>query len=99
MPLLIQVVTETNLLAKSEEFEKAIGQGDRLSLVMYCDEKVIGATVEEEQETWAFLKVLFDDDARRCAHGFPPPFRTPFLHPMTGYALSNWHQRKHNYAA
>lgn len=63
-----QVVTDGDLVARSESFEQAIAGGDRSSLRCFCATKgaEAGATgSQDEAETWAFLSVLFEDDARR----------------------------------
>ncbi|PNH06272.1 Protein transport protein Sec31A [Tetrabaena socialis] len=72
-----QVVTEQELVARSEGFEAAIQGGNLQTLREYCGGKrseLSTATAEaaeapeasQEAETWAFLSVLFEgDDARR----------------------------------
>lgn len=68
-----QVVTETELVSRSEAFEAAIQGGNLTTLREFCANKraalLAGGPVaesEQEAETWAFLSVLFEgDDARR----------------------------------
>ncbi|KAG2498995.1 hypothetical protein HYH03_003181 [Edaphochlamys debaryana] len=70
-----QVVTETELVTRSEGFEAAIQGGNLQTLREYCNNKRAALAVEgapetpeskQEAETWSFLSVLFEgDDARR----------------------------------
>ena len=46
-----------------EEFETAIAE--KANIPAYCEAKAAGSASEEEAETWSFLNVLFQDDARR----------------------------------
>lgn len=61
------MVTEHELVARSEAFEQAIAGGDRSALCRYCDAKAaeVGGKAPEEAETWAFLGLMFAEDARR----------------------------------
>jgi protein transport protein SEC31 len=67
------IVTEQELVARSETFESAIAGGNLQTLREYCKNKRVafasgGEAPEtaQEAETWAFLSVLFEgDDARR----------------------------------
>lgn len=62
-----QVVTEQELVTRSEAFEGAIQGGNLGTLRAYCAGKVAAAGAGQEAETWQFLSVLFEgDDARRC---------------------------------
>jgi hypothetical protein len=60
-----QVVTEEALVARSEQFDEAIHGGDRAAMVAFCDAKAAAAS-GDEAESWAFLRVLFEADSRRC---------------------------------
>ncbi|EFJ51095.1 hypothetical protein VOLCADRAFT_120559 [Volvox carteri f. nagariensis] len=69
-----QVVTEQDLVSRSEGFEAAIQGGNLQTLREYCCTKravlssadIQSAEAKQEVETWAFLSVLFEgDDARR----------------------------------
>ncbi len=66
-PCTRQVVTEQGLVARSEEFEHIISSADRTALRTFCATKQqeAAAAAPEEAETWSFLSVLFEDDARR----------------------------------
>ncbi|KAL3683229.1 hypothetical protein R1sor_001251 [Riccia sorocarpa] len=71
------LVTEEDLVKQSTEFEKAIADGDRTAMRTFCDLKAETARSEDEQQTWKFLKVMLEDDARKklLAHlnfGVPP---------------------------
>ncbi|CAM6099177.1 unnamed protein product [Calypogeia fissa] len=59
------LVTEEELVKKSTEFETSIAGGEKPVLRGFCESKAEKAGSEEEKETWSFLKVMFDDDARR----------------------------------
>ncbi|GIL46865.1 hypothetical protein Vafri_3734 [Volvox africanus] len=69
-----QVVTEQDLVLRSQGFEAAIQGGNLQTLRDYCTTKRTALSSAEKQsaegkhevETWAFLSVLFEgDDARR----------------------------------
>jgi protein transport protein SEC31 len=60
-----QVVTENALVQHSEAFEASIAGGDRAALRDFCNHKAAAAAAGEEAETWTFMGVLFEDDARR----------------------------------
>jgi len=63
-----QVVTEQNLVTHSEAFETALAGGDRSTLKEFCAQKAAaaaGAHANDEVETWTFLGVMFEEDARR----------------------------------
>lgn len=51
-------------MSRSESFEQAIAGGDKNALKQFCDSKA-GDTSGDEAETWSFLSVLFEEDARR----------------------------------
>ncbi|GFH08887.1 WD_REPEATS_REGION domain-containing protein, partial [Haematococcus lacustris] len=70
---LSQVVTERELVARSEAFEAAIAGGDKTTLLSYCEVKAKagkaadvssmqpgGSGSQEDGETWAFLSLLFE---------------------------------------
>lgn len=54
---LTSVVTEKEILDRSERLEEVINSGQ---FTNFCDEKVQTASTEEEKATWSFLQVLFD---------------------------------------
>ncbi|GAV89261.1 WD40 domain-containing protein/SRA1 domain-containing protein/Sec16_C domain-containing protein [Cephalotus follicularis] len=56
------LVLEDSLVSRSSEFEAAIQNGDRSSLRVLCDRKSQESECEDDQETWGFLKVMFEDD-------------------------------------
>lgn len=65
---LSQVVTEQQLVEHSEAFENAIVGRDRAALQDFCSRKAAVAAAggsTEESETWTFMGVLFEEDARR----------------------------------
>lgn len=64
MRWLLQVTTEQELVQRSQQFEAAIRGGDRTALAGFCDAQAGGAA-PDAAETWRFLKVHFEDDARR----------------------------------
>ncbi len=57
-------MTEPELVSRSESFEQAITGGDKNALKQFCDSKA-GTVKGDEAETWSFLGVLFEEDARR----------------------------------
>jgi protein transport protein SEC31 len=59
------LLTEEGLVKRSSEFEEAIAGGDRTALKSYCESKVSAATSEDDRETWNFLKIMFDEEARK----------------------------------
>lgn len=67
-PRCCQVITEQGLVQHSESFESAIAGGDRTTLQSFCGQKATAALsrgLADEAETWTFLSVLFEEDARR----------------------------------
>lgn len=60
-----QVITEQRLVEASEHFEAA-AHGDRAMLRAFCEHKA-GEVSGAEAETWAFLRILFEDNATECA--------------------------------
>ncbi|KAG1669386.1 hypothetical protein FOA52_004037 [Chlamydomonas sp. UWO 241] len=61
-----QLVTEQELVQRSEAFEVAIAGGDRGALAAFCAEKGASAAgTPDEAETWSFLSLLFEGDGRR----------------------------------
>eukprot|EP00798_Chlamydomonas_sp_ICE-L_P021383 gene21383-28331_t len=56
---LSQVVTEHDLIKKSETFEQAIAGGEKETLQSFCQAKAETLT-GEEGETWSFLGLLFE---------------------------------------
>ena len=61
-----QVVTEAGLIGRSDEFEAAISSPEKGALADFCAAKSGAAKSEDEAEAWAFMRVLFQDDPRRC---------------------------------
>ena len=59
-----QLVTEHDLISRSESFEAALAGGDKGALQSYCSGKAT-TTAGEEAETWSFLGLLFEEDGRR----------------------------------
>eukprot|EP00245_Coleochaete_scutata_P005204 TRINITY_DN18571_c0_g2_i1.p1 TRINITY_DN18571_c0_g2~~TRINITY_DN18571_c0_g2_i1.p1 ORF type:complete len:1125 (-),score=228.11 TRINITY_DN18571_c0_g2_i1:535-3909(-) len=59
------VVTEEALLERSAKFEEAVAGSEKEVMKSFCQSKAAVAMSEEEKETWSFLGVLFEDDARR----------------------------------
>ena len=53
-------------MGRSEEFEAAISSPERGALADFCAAKSGAAQSEDEAEAWAFMRVLFQDDPRRC---------------------------------
>jgi hypothetical protein len=68
------VVTEPDLVARSETFEAALAGGDRSALQAFCMDKAAAAAAAasaagpqpnveqaaaEEAETWSFMSLLF----------------------------------------
>jgi len=58
------VITEQRLVEASEHFEAA-AHGDRAMLRAFCEHKA-GEVSGAEAETWAFLRILFEDNATEC---------------------------------
>ncbi|KAK6240177.1 hypothetical protein QUC31_005646 [Theobroma cacao] len=56
------LVTEDSLVSRSSEFESAIQNGERSSLRALCEKKSQESESQDDQETWGFLKVMFEDD-------------------------------------
>ncbi|XP_023523553.1 protein transport protein SEC31 homolog B-like [Cucurbita pepo subsp. pepo] len=56
------LVMEHSLVTRSSEFEAAIQNGERSSLRVLCDQKSRISDLEDDRETWGFLKVMFEDD-------------------------------------
>lgn len=65
----LQIVTEPKLVVQSQAFEEATRGGDRDAMIAFCGNKA-AAAAGDEAETWAFLRVLFESDARRCESHF-----------------------------
>jgi protein transport protein SEC31 len=58
-------VATTETAAVSFEFEGAVSAGNNESLKGFCDAKRDETMGGEDEETWGFLGILFEDDARR----------------------------------
>ncbi|XP_062899524.1 protein transport protein Sec31A isoform X2 [Mobula hypostoma] len=56
-----QVVTESELLSRSNELQNTIHSG---SFVEYCQSKINAAQTDFERNVWGFLKVNFEKDHR-----------------------------------
>ena len=57
----LQVATETELITRSETFEQAMKEN---ALAQFCDYKV-SSCEGEDQETWLYLRILFEADPKR----------------------------------
>ena len=53
-------------MEESAAFEGAIVGGDRNAVAALCEARAATAASGEESETWAFLRLSFKDDSRRC---------------------------------
>ena len=60
----VQVVTEPEVAEQSAHFEQAMVGGDPTALLGLCDAKAEGLP-GDEGETWAFLRIHFQQDPRR----------------------------------
>ncbi|KFK35498.1 hypothetical protein AALP_AA5G292600 [Arabis alpina] len=58
--LLHSLVTEQSLVSRTSEFEAAIVNGDKASLMGLCEKKAEETESEEEKETWGLLKIMFE---------------------------------------
>ena len=58
---MVQVATEDELIGRSEAFEHAMNEN---ALAQFCDYK-ISSCEGEDQETWMYLRVLFEADPKR----------------------------------
>ncbi|KAL8098344.1 protein transport protein SEC31 homolog B-like isoform X2 [Apium graveolens] len=56
------LTTGNNLAESSSEFEAAMQSGERSSLKLLCDRMSLESELEDDKETWGFLKVMFEDD-------------------------------------
>ena len=64
------------LATKSEELQQALSDRSKGVLGEFCDTKTKSAATREEEETWAFMKILYDEDGRKTLmryFGFPEP--------------------------
>lgn len=59
----LQVATEDELIGRSEAFEQAMNQN---ALAQFCEYKV-SSSEGEDQETWMYLRILFEADPKRCS--------------------------------
>ena len=62
----VQVRTESDLVERSLQFEQAISGGDKETLLSYCHEQEQHSSAQEA-ETWQFLRLNIEGDARRYA--------------------------------
>lgn len=70
---MLQVATETELISRSETFEQAMKDN---ALAQFCDYKVSGSE-GEDQETWLYLRILFEADPKRYQAPSQNSFDTP----------------------
>lgn len=56
--------TEEEFVERSSAFEAAVAGGDKPTMKSFCETKAAAAGNDGEKETWNFLTVLFEDDAR-----------------------------------
>ncbi|XP_027707580.1 protein transport protein Sec31B isoform X1 [Vombatus ursinus] len=56
-----QVTTESELLARSQELQEALGSG---SLLNYCQNQIHRASSPSEKDIWQFLKVALEQESR-----------------------------------
>ena len=63
-PVTVQVTTESSMVERSLQFEQAISGGDRATLASFCEAQAQQGG-PQDQETWRFLRVNFEEDARR----------------------------------
>lgn len=61
---MLQVHTENEMVDRSLQFEQAISGGDKETLLTYCQEQEQHSSAQEA-ETWRFLRLNIEDDARR----------------------------------
>ncbi len=54
------------MVDRSLQFEQAISGGDKATLVAYCQQQEQQSSAQEA-ETWRFLRLNVEDDARRSA--------------------------------
>eukprot|EP00211_Chloroparvula_japonica_P000131 CAMPEP_0119125334 /NCGR_PEP_ID=MMETSP1310-20130426/4646_1 /TAXON_ID=464262 /ORGANISM="Genus nov. species nov., Strain RCC2339" /LENGTH=1095 /DNA_ID=CAMNT_0007115393 /DNA_START=21 /DNA_END=3304 /DNA_ORIENTATION=+ len=60
----VQQVLDEQELPAMDDFDAAVA-GDKAAIHGFCSVKAQQSASEEEEETWKFLQVLFEDDARR----------------------------------
>jgi len=60
------------MVERSLQFEQAISEGDRAALASFCQTQAQQGG-PQDQEIWKFLRVNFEDDARRYPLTPPPP--------------------------
>jgi len=58
---MVQIATESELIGRSEAFEQAMNEN---ALAQFCDYKVANSA-GEDQETWLYLRILFEADPKR----------------------------------
>lgn len=59
------MVLDSGLVAGAEAFEQSVASGERGNLRNFCINKKNSVMDTDEKETWEFLQVLFEEDARR----------------------------------
>jgi len=58
-------ISRRDSISRSERFENTIASGDKALLREYCIANAHAIADPDEQETWSFLRILFEEDARR----------------------------------
>ena len=77
-----QTVSCMDSISRSERFEQTVSSGDKTLLREFCSSNKESVEGPDDKETWSFLGVLFEEDARRQlqAHlGFSTEPVMPFL--------------------
>ncbi|CAL9088000.1 unnamed protein product [Musa acuminata var. zebrina] len=72
------LITEQSLVRRSTEFEAAIQNGEKASLCALCEKKSHDSILEDDKETWGFLKIMFEEEGTArtkllCHLGFTIP--------------------------
>lgn len=60
------VVTDTDLVAKGEQFEQALAGGDRSALAQYCQWRAQAEQAAESREVWTYMSSQLADGAGRA---------------------------------
>ena len=60
-----QTVSCMDSIARSEKFEQTVSSGDKALLREFCISNKENVEDPDDKETWSFLRVLFEEDARR----------------------------------
>ncbi|URE36710.1 transport protein [Musa troglodytarum] len=72
------LITEQSLVSRSTEFEAAMQNGEKASLCAFCEKKSHDSILEDDKETWGFLKIMFEEEGTArtkllCHLGFTIP--------------------------